>query len=224
MKTVVRPIDIGNKIIQERDKPEVVAEGLRVLKICADTKDLVHRAIGDTTFGNILTQFIVAVETGQDPAPALANFPEWSITLANVTVNFSTPVKPANVEKAVAKKPLEVRSMANSIVGDMKGNIMLVETLFEFGAEVCTFDFSPNENYFKKLLSVNHHKTIADIIAKINEFYKYLRAIVKQHDNEIEGLDVAAKKTLKKKHWDHLLAITEEAKEIMLTLPEEMMA
>ena len=122
------------------------------------------------------------------------------------------------------KKRIEARSRANSITGSMAGMIMLVDSLFEIGSDEFTFEISADERDINQLRSIKDHEGTRRFLELVNDFYKYLQGLIKNHEREIDGLDTPAKEALKKRHWKKLVGLKDDAKEIMLTLPEELLA
>ena len=95
---------------------------------------------------------------------------------------------------------------------------------FEIGSDEFTFEISADERDINQLRSIKDHEGTRRFLELVNDFYKYLQGLIKNHEREIDGLDTPAKEALKKRHWKKLVGLKDDAKEIMLTLPEELLA
>lgn len=217
----VRPIEIAKRILEKKDNAEIVQAGLEILKICAQNRDLVHKATNGVKFGDLIADFTFKVESGQ--TPTIENFPEWAVTIRDkIPATFAR--KPETQEVHKKKTRIEVKSQANSIVGGMAGIIMLLDTLFEFGVEDLENAAKPDQHYLNQLRSIKDNESTKKFVNLVDEFYSHLQGIIKNHEREIDGLDEAAKDVLKKRHWKKLISLKDNAKESMLNLPEELFA
>lgn len=222
MKTVIRPLDVAAAIIQNSENPELVSEGLEILKLCAVSHDRHRRAL----IGEIIGDFTAKIESGGNAEHLLGKFPEWAVSLHDVNIRreflLSEPEKNG--------KKIELKSIANSMVGAMAGLIMYVDTLFEMGAsELQNSNDWTDKNKLKQLRAIlQSAKSSAPLREKVGNFIganyvftAYLKDIIANHEKEIDGLDEAAIAKLQKKHWKKLNELKDAAKEIMLSLPEE---
>ncbi len=104
----------------------------------------------------------------------------------------------------------------------MASDIMVIDILFSSGKDACEANYSPDQKYLKE---INHAKSLGkvrELVSKINAFYTYLRRTIENHDEEIKGLDDVAKDKLRKIHWGRLNKIKDEAKELIMFLPENV--
>ncbi len=217
MDTIVRPIDVAKVVISRMEDPEIVNEGLKILRLCAANRDLINKAVGGIRFGVLVENFTTKVETDDDPAEVIPKFPEWAVKLKDTQVS-----KDFLGIKERPRQTIAVKSMANSLVGSMSGSIMYVDMLFEVGSEQLHLDMYSDKQELKVLRSIKGNRALIDFLLVLREFYTYMQGMITNHTEEIKDLDEKARASLQKKHWRKLLSLKDSAKEIMLTLPEEI--
>ncbi len=216
----VRPIDVAKRIIENKENPEIIRRGLEILKLCAQNRDLINKATNGVKFGDLIADFAGRIEAGADANTE--NFPEWAVTIKSHSLDTKFLIKPEPAENK--KKRIEARSKANSITGAMAGMIMLVDSLFQMSSEEFTFEINPDERDINQLRSIKDHEGTRRFLELVNDFYKHLHGLIKNHEREIDGLDSPEKEALRKRHWKKLVGLKDDAKEIMLSLPEELFA
>lgn len=183
MDTTVRPLDVAKVVIAEKANPKIVEEGLKILKLCAENRDLVRRKVGEMRFGELIEGFIRRVQTDDNPDKVIRDFPEWAVTLNGETVatDFLHKTERVGVEIIPFNKVFSPKSTAAGLINEMAGSMMLLETILENPELVDpTLLETPEMEQLKALAKSVPPSTYQDILkfmVYVCGFYNYIRRL-----------------------------------------------